>query len=94
MINNIKNIIIVYFTNFPYTLYNKANETGNFAQTGIALGLFYSQQIFWIANLFMIINYYVISNKIFFYLNLFFCFNLYILALSKTIHLLKYLPYL
>ena len=44
-------LVHVYFTSLPYYIYNKANKNGNMAYAGIGLGLIQAQQMFWIANM-------------------------------------------
>jgi hypothetical protein len=83
----------VYFTPFPYVYYHKSKRIGNFAYSGIGLGLIYYQQIFWISNLgFSIFFYY--NNTIGFYgkLPLFFISSsLNLISLSRTIYLIRYI---
>ena len=58
-----------FFTSYPYHIYNYASSKGNFALTGVGLGLIQAQKIFWMANgiVFMFIisknnNYILINN--------------------------------
>ena len=90
----IKNIIYIYFTLLPYYLYDEANKHGNFCFAGIGLGLIYSQQMFWISNIGIIIVLYNKSNENLYYINIFIsfiCCCLYLISLFKTIYLIKLL---
>lgn len=92
--NFIKKILYVYFTNYPYLLYNYSNNYGNLALSGVGLGLIDAQRIFWISNTGMII--YIFSKNFvnLYYINVFICFTcgfLYGISLIKIIKLLKYI---
>ena len=45
-----------YFTNEPHNLYKKACAHGNFAYSGVALKLIFSQYAFWISNSINVLN--------------------------------------
>ena len=50
MLSKINYFLYVYFTPYPQYIYKKANNGGNFALTGVGLGLIHSQMAFWVAN--------------------------------------------
>ena len=83
------NIIYVYFTLVPHILYNQASNAGNFAWTGIALGLIHSQIIFWFANLLLFLSLFL-KNYINIFI-LFVCFYLYIFSFLKFNYLIGFL---
>jgi hypothetical protein len=86
------NYFLVYFTSYPYFIYNKSNNSGNLAFSGIGLGLIQSQQIFWISNGIMMINYYLYFNKNYYYINIFLaglCTYLYIHSFFTVRYFLK-----
>ena len=56
----ISKMLNIYFTPFPYSIYNTAVNNGNMAWAGIGLGLINSQRLFWISNAGIIL---VIYNK-------------------------------
>jgi len=58
----IKFFYSIYFTNEPRVLYKKACVYGNFAYSGIALNLLFSQYAFWISNILSVLNIYLYSK--------------------------------
>jgi len=93
IINYISIIYSVYFTNFPYVLYNSANNIGNMAYCGIALGFIHSQKIFWSSNILIIviILFNDILNIYFRYILFLFCIYLYIISFLKISENMKFL---
>lgn len=92
--NKCKNILLVYFTSFPYYLYNESNNNSNMAFVGIGIGLIYSQQLFWISNFGITIFIYNKNNLNYFYINYFLlliCIFLYKVSILKCLDLIKYL---
>ena len=90
----IKKFFNVYFTNFPYQLYNYSNQVSNFAMLGISNGLINSQKFFWLANIGSIILIYNIKNIDLFYYNILMstsCFYLYTNSFVKLINIIKYI---
>ena len=85
----IQNIIYVYFTPLPYTIYNTYTREGNMAWAGIGLGLINSQRLFWISNMGIIV---VIYNKNIYldFILLCICGFLYTVSFKKTIELIQY----
>jgi hypothetical protein len=83
------NIIYVYFTITPQLLYYEATSCGNFAYTGIALGLIHSQIIFWIANLLLLLSLFLKNYMNIFILSI--CIYLYILSFLKFNYLVRFL---
>ena len=55
----IKIFFSIYFTNEPNILYKKTCGYGNFAHSGIALKLIFSQYAFWISNIISVLNIYL-----------------------------------
>ena len=95
IIQNIKYIIYIYFTPFPYAIYNESTRNGNFAFAGVGLGLINSQQIFWNSNVCTALLIYNRNNVNFYYVNIFvffICIFLYILSFVTTYNLIRYLP--
>jgi hypothetical protein len=89
----IKKLFIIYFTTFPYKLYNFSNKVSNFGLVGISYSLIYAQQNFWIANISSIFFLYNIKNIELFYYNMFiltWCISLYTYSFIKSINLIKY----
>lgn len=95
IIDYISIIYSVYFTNFPYVLYNSANNIGNMAYCGVASGFIHSQKIFWSSNMLIII---ILCNDIlniyFKYILFLFSIYLYIISFLKILENMKYLQYL
>ena len=58
----IKFFFNIYFTNEPQVLYKKTCVYGNFAYSGIALKLIFSQCVFWISNIINVLNIYLYSK--------------------------------
>lgn len=58
----IKIFFSIYFTNEPNILYKKTCGYGNFAHSGIALKLIFSQYAFWISNIISVLNIYLYSK--------------------------------
>jgi hypothetical protein len=61
-IETIKKLYYIYFTTFPYDLYNYSSETGNLGMAGISLSFIKAQQLFWFGNIGLIIFIYNIRN--------------------------------
>jgi uncharacterized membrane protein len=51
LIDNIKDVCTVYFTNFPYYIYHLGNNTSNIAVAGIGSGFQRCQTLFWCSNI-------------------------------------------
>ena len=84
----------VYFTSYPYHLYNIANSCGNLAFAGIGLGLIHAQNLFWIANVGTGICIYNIKNEGFIYHNMVLfvsCGFLYRLSFIKVMNFILYI---
>jgi len=86
----ISKIYNIYFTPYPYIIYNTSTRQGNMAFAGIGLGLINSQRLFWGANAAIML---VIYNQ-----NIYFdiillctCGFLYISSFIKVMNLIKYL---
>jgi len=93
IIDKLKYIFCVYFTPLPYFTYFESIKNGNFAHSGIGLGLIYSQKMFWISNLGMTTIIYYKNNSNLYYINIFFSLIfifLYVKSLSKIIYLIDY----
>jgi hypothetical protein len=90
MFTLIQNIIFVYFTPFPYTIYDISTKQGNMAWAGVGLGLINSQRLFWISNAGIMLVIYN-TNIYFDFILLFICGFLYSKSFKKTIELIKYL---
>jgi hypothetical protein len=93
-LQTLKKLFVIYFTAFPYHLYNISNQASNFGLVGVSYTLIYAQQKFWFANIGSIIFIYNIKNIDYFYLNmaiLGFTIYLYTVSFAKTICVLKYL---
>ena len=86
----LKYIFFVYFTPFPYTIYNISTNQGNMAYAGIGLGLINSQRLFWISNIGTILVIYN-TNLYIDIMLLSICGFLYNKSLSNVIQLKKYL---
>jgi hypothetical protein len=86
----ISKMLNIYFTPYPYLIYNTSTRQGNMAWAGIGLGLIDSQRLFWISNVGIML---VIYNKnIYFdFILLCICGFLYTVSFKKTIELIKYL---
>ena len=87
-----RKIVCVYFTPFPYELYNEANRVSNLARSGIGCGLIEAQRDFWVSTGSLLFIYYYRNDLDFFYMNislLFFCSILYAISFSKVMYLLK-----
>ncbi len=83
------NIISVCFTPAPQILYIKANNAGNMAYAGVALGLIHVQNIFWFANFLLCLSLFLKS-----YVNTFIlliCVLLYVFSFSKFNYLIRFL---
>lgn len=46
-----RELISTFFTPFPNYIYNLGTNSGNFAITGVGLGLIKCQRLFWISNI-------------------------------------------
>lgn len=89
-----KKIVCIYFTPFPYEIYDEANRVSNFAECGIGSGLIDAQRDFWVSNCFLLFIIYTKNNPNFVYLNIgLFLFSniLYVNSFARTIYLIKYL---
>lgn len=86
-------LYIIYFTPFPYYLYNSTLNSGNMALNGIGLGLIYYQRLLWISNIGLILSI-LYSNKVpLYYINYSFflgCLFLNIISNIKSIYLMRY----
>jgi hypothetical protein len=90
MLSVISKILNIYFTPFPYSIYNTAVNNGNMAWAGVGLGLINSQRLFWISNTGIIL---VIYNTNI-YLDLILlsiCGFLYTASLIRVLNLINYL---
>jgi hypothetical protein len=93
----IKKLFNIYFTTFPFKLYNYSNRESNFGLLGVSNGLINAQQSFWLANIGTTIIIYNINNTnntIFFYYNmtmLVWNIFLYINSFNKALNLIKYI---
>ena len=68
----IKFFFSIYFTNKPHVLYKKSYMHGNFAYSGIAWQLIFSQYAFWASNSINLLNIYLYKkNNIYIHLYLF-----------------------
>lgn len=89
----IKVIIAVYFTNFPYLLYNSSNNHGNMAYAGIALGFIDAKNIFWSSTIILLTTIYLNKN-LNIYLNysiILLCIFLYGISFKKIKYLMKFI---
>jgi len=89
-----KKVFLVFFTPYPYVLCCSYDSISNFACTGIALGLMYTQVIFWVSNGFMFFIWITKNNTFLYYFRFvlfFYTIYLYSACISKTIHLLHLL---
>jgi hypothetical protein len=90
--NNIRKIVCIYFTPFPYEFYDEANRVSNFALSGIGSGLIEAQRDFWVSNCSLLFIIFYKNNADFFYMNIglsLFCIILYGLSFVKTWYLIK-----
>ena len=88
---NIKQILCVYFTSFPYYIYNIGSNNSNFGICGIGLGLIQAQRIFWLSIATLTFIYYL-KHYINVFIYLFFVYISFLLinrSLTQTINLLK-----
>jgi len=92
---NSNKLSYVYFSQFPYYIYNRSTENDNFALANIGLGLIQCQQMFWFTIFGMITVIYFRNNMKMYLINiclfcLFFLFYfLYTISLFRTIYLLN-----
>jgi len=92
--HKINKIFNIYFTTFPYQLYNFSNQVSNFALLGISNNLINTQKTFWLANSCLIILIYNIKNIDFVYYNISlsaWCFYLYTYSSYTLIKTIKYI---
>jgi hypothetical protein len=92
--DTLNKIFNIYFTTFPYQLYNYSNQVSNFALLGISHKLINAQTTFWITNACSIIIIYNIKNVDFIYYNIslsVWCFYLYINTSYSLINTIKYI---
>ena len=86
----IKYFFYIYFTNFPYILYNETMKISNMSMNGVGLGLIYSQQIFWFSNISTVIVTYYCTKLYYFKIFVYcICSYLYVISLLKSIYLYK-----
>jgi len=88
---NVKKIVCIYFTPFPYEFYDEANRVSNFAQWGIGSALIEAQRDFWVSNCVLLFIIYYKNNPTFFYMNIglsIFCSILYTLSWYKVWYLI------
>jgi hypothetical protein len=93
-LQTIKKLYNIYFTNYPYNLYNYSNRVSNFALTGISYELIYARHTFWLANIGSIIFIYNIKETDFFYYHMFMlCWSLSLYGISfyKVIKVIKFI---
>jgi hypothetical protein len=89
----IKKLYNVYFTTYPFQLYNYSTRESNFGLIGVSKGLINAQQSFWLANIGTTIFIYNINNTDFFYYNLgLLMWNLFLYtkSINKVLYLIKY----
>ena len=89
---NSDKILYVYFTPFPYYIYNKSNEMSNFALNGVGLGLIQCQQMFWFTTFGMFAVTYSRNSTKTYFINICFYFLfyfLYTISLFRTMYLLN-----
>lgn len=94
LVSKIKKLFLVLFTPYPYFLCSAYDKISNFGCSGIALGLMYSQLIFWISNSFMFFIWITRNYSFFYYFHVilfFYTIYLYFLTISKIIYLLNLL---
>jgi hypothetical protein len=92
--NTINKIFKIYFTSFPYQLYNYSNQVSNFALLGISNNLINAQTPFWLVNGCSIFLMYNIKNIDFVYYNLSlsaWCLYLYIYTSYTVKNTIKYI---
>jgi hypothetical protein len=87
-------ILNIFFTPFPYLLYEVSNKNSNFALCGVALGMINLQRIFWICNLGLLLFIYYKNNiniyiEILLYFLFFFTYRLLILKAFYLISFFK-----
>jgi hypothetical protein len=61
-LKTIKKLYYIYFTSFPYNLYNYSNRISNFELVGVSNKLIDAQNTFWLANISSMIFIYNIKN--------------------------------
>ena len=90
---NIKNIILIYFTNEPYFMLIQASNNESLTYYQISLELINAKKKFWISNALMFIIIIFRNNQYFYYINkilyLISCF-LYTLSLSTVVNIIQY----
>ena len=87
--HTINKIFNIYFTTFPYQLYNYSNHVSNFGLLGISNKLLNAQITFWLANICSII---IIYNNVNYNLLLSaYSIYLYINSFYILINVIKYL---
>ena len=62
-LKKLKYVLFVYFTPFPQIIHKNATKHGNFAVSGVALGLIKMQFIFWITNFVTVTNIIIYKNN-------------------------------
>lgn len=91
-IETIKKLYYIYFTTFPYDLYNYSSGVGNLGMNGVSLSFIKAQQFFWFGNIGSIIFIYNIRNID--YWNIFILFAsifLYTNSINKVKHYIKFI---
>jgi len=87
-------LYFIFFTSYPYDLFNSSNRYGNMGLAGVGLGLIHAQKCFWIANIGTGIFIYNIKNEDFIYYNVFILFSsifLYKITVDKIVNLVTYI---
>lgn len=90
----ITNIFYTCFTLLPYHVYNQGNNCGNFALSGLGLGLIRCQHVFWISNIIMFQVIYLKNNNNLYYFNVFLvstCSLIYGITFLKCNYLMNFL---
>jgi hypothetical protein len=88
-----KNMLLVFFTPFPYEIYKISNNKSNFAINGVGLGLIRCQRVFWCSVIFLLSIFYFkkyLTNFIF-YLFVSSGSYLCIISILNSVKLLRYL---
>ena len=94
MINleTLKKLYYIYFTTFPYDLYNYSSSAGNLGMNGVSLSFIKAQQFFWFGNIGLIIFIYNIRNIDYWnMLVLLFSLFLYINSVNKVKHYINFI---
>ena len=89
-----KKLCMVFFTPYPYVLCCSYDRMSNFGSTGVALGLMYTQVMFWGSNGIMFFIWITKNNSFLYYFRFilfFYTIYVYYVCISKTIYLLNLL---